>query len=204
MRTCTRIGRVRSRRLRPNPRTLISGLVLLTLGCNRGREDNASPERLLQSTDATAIYDAGVEHYQAEDYAAARRLWRRAADLGTREAASNLGYLLYYGFGGAPDSAEGGRFWQAAAAQGDAEAHRHLAQAIWNGDHRLGSEVNGYAHALAAHHLGRHTSQLDGNAVADDAEPLLQRYRQRLSSDERVAAERHAAAAGARRRPSEG
>ena len=174
------------------PGRCTGSFVLLALGCHSPSTSEAKLERLLTSTDAVAVYDAGVERYQVNDYAAARRLWRRAAELGGREAASNLGYLLYYGHGGSPDSVEAGRFWRAAAARGDAEAHRHLAQAIWDGDLRLGSEADGYAHALAAEHLARHTAQLEAEAVANDAAAVVGRFRGKLSSDERVAAEQQA------------
>jgi TPR repeat protein len=127
----------------PWPNVILALLLALGTGCraNAASQSRQGLDSLLHSTDAVAVYDAGVDRYRDKDYASARLLWRHAAGLGGREAASNMGFLLYYGLGGAPDSAEAGRFWRAAAKRGDPEAHRHLAQAIWDGDRRLGSEM---------------------------------------------------------------
>ena len=72
----------------------------------------------------------------------------------------------------------------------DAEAHRHMAQAIADGDRTAGSESEGFSHAVAAYVLGRTTSQLAGEEVSQDAGPLAEVLRPRLTPDEQVAAER--------------
>jgi TPR repeat protein len=117
-------------------------LLLVAIGCRRNeRQPTGSIAALLHSKDRVAVYDAGVDAYQRKEYGMARELWRHAAELGDHNAASNLGFLLYYGLGGVADSAKAVAYWRTAMAQGDAEAHRHVAQAIQDGDVRLGSEA---------------------------------------------------------------
>ena len=140
---------------------------------------------LLQSRDRVAVYDAGVEAYQRKEYGTARKLWQRAAELGDHNAASNLGFLLYYGLGGAADSVQGIAYWQQAMARGDAEAHRHVAQAIIDGDRSLGSEPEAYGHALAARALALRDSEIAGDGVARDADTLIARIGSRLSVKEK-------------------
>jgi hypothetical protein len=141
-------------------------------------------ELLLQSTDRVAIYDAGVRAFRTRNFVNARALWRRAADLGDHSAASNLGYLLYNGHGGPADSAEARTYWTRAIEQGDAEAHRHVADAILDGDRHLGDTVDAYAHALAARQLAQLPGELDGRGVAADANRLVARLQPLVSRAE--------------------
>ena len=167
-----------------------SALLLLLFAPSCWRNDDRSADStavLLHSTDRVAVYDAGVDAYRRKEYAAARELWQHAVELGDHNAASNLGFLLYHGWGGAPDSVRAIAYWQAAMAQGDAEAHRHVAQAIMDGDRRLGSESEAYAHALAARVLAPREPEVAGAEVAHDADELVNRIRSRLSVKERQA-----------------
>jgi TPR repeat protein len=163
-------------------------LILLTFGCQR--KDGAATDSvalLLHSRDRIAVYDAGVDAYRRKEYRTARELWQRALELGDHNAASNLGFLFYYGLGGAADSSRGIAYWQQAMAQGDAEAHRHVAQAIVDGDRRLGSTIEAYGHAVAARALALRASELDGKGVAQDAEILIANIGSGLSSVEKAA-----------------
>ena len=72
-------------------------------------------------------------------------------------------------------------------ALGDAEAHRHVAQAIVDGDARLGSETEAYGHALAARALALRGSEVAGEGVAEDADVLITRIGSRLSRNEKQA-----------------
>jgi TPR repeat protein len=146
--------------------------------------------RLLRSTDRVAVYDAGVKAYRAKTYPQARRLWQRAAQLGDHDAESNLGFLFYYGLCGAADSVAARAFWKQAMAQGIAEAHRHVAQAILDGDLRLGSIEDAYGHARAAEQLASRPGDLDGRAVARDADELAMRIKPRLSPQQLASGER--------------
>src|SRR5437763_5595580 len=135
-------------------RTLGIVLVVTGVACSSDRAAaDTKVAQLLRSSDRMAVYDAGVVAYRRKEYPAARRLWRHAAELGDHDAASNLGFLLYYGRGGEADSIAAIAFWRRAMAQGDAEAHRHVAQAILDGEKRLGGLQDAYGHALAAQRL---------------------------------------------------
>ena len=170
----------------------IQALLVLLFASACGRDDRPTAESVdavLHSRDRVAVYDAGVDAYRRKDYGVARELWQRALALGDHNAASNLGFLFYYGLGGAADSARGIAYWRAAMARGDAEAHRHVAQAIVDGDARLGSETEAYGHALAARALALRGPEIAGEGVAADAGVLITRIGSRLSGKAKQAAD---------------
>jgi TPR repeat protein len=171
-------------------RLLIIGGLAVAACAGDSAESTASKAALLSSGDTVAIYDAGVVAYRGQRFADAREFWHRAADLGDREAASNLGYLLYHGFGGPADSARARVLWRQAMVALDAEAHRHVAQAILDGDRASGTDDEGFSHAVAAFVLGTTSSQLAGHEVSRDAGPLVEALRPRLTPTEQVVAER--------------
>ena len=146
-------------------------------------------DSLLASTDSVAIYDAGVEAYRAKDYAAARRLWSRGIELNVPHTRSNLGYLLYYGLGGSADSTTATRLWREAMDEGDAEAHRHIAQAILDGNAKLGTLTDAYGHAIAARMLAARPDELAGDAIVREAEQLAAKIGEGLSAVDRARAE---------------
>lgn len=167
-------------------------LVCIVLAaCGRGGAQAADgTDALLLSSDRVAVYNAGVDAYRAKRYDVARRLWRRASDLGDRDAPSNLGFLFYHGLGGPPDSAVGRLFWREAMANGQDEAHRHVAQAILDGDTTLGTLADAYSHAVAARRLADGPEALKRSGVGRDAAELLAQLRGRLAPAEREAADR--------------
>jgi TPR repeat protein len=166
-------------------------LIAAVVACRRAESTPASDlGALLRSTDRVAVYDAGVAAYRAKDYAVARRLWERASELGDREAAANVGYLLYHGFGGPPDSAGALRRWREAMRAGDAEAHRHVADAALNGDARFGTVLDAYAHAVAADLLARRPGELGGESVAADARRIHAELDPKLTPAQRDSAAR--------------
>lgn len=166
---------------------LLASVACATTGTSFGEQQHAA---LLRSTDRVALYDAGVDAFRTQRHAAARALWRRAADLGHREAASNLGFLLYHGFGGPPDSASARALWNRAMKANTAEAHLHVARAILNGDRVLGTLAEGCSHAVAAGALSRTPDQLAGSAVALDATALVATCRGLLTPSELEAMQR--------------
>ena len=170
-----------------NTLALIWLLATLAISCAPAAD---SLDKLLQSDDRAAVYNAGVEAYRAERYAVARQLWQRAVDLGSHEAASNLGFLVYHGYGGPPDSLAGAAHWQQAMTRRNAEAHRHVAQAILDGDERLGTLAEAYSHAVAALALARGPRAVDSDGIDRDAQQLIDAIRPRLTSSEQAAADR--------------
>jgi len=84
---------------------LRASLILIQTGCASRRSPPVDSVAILTSTYRVAVYDAGVDAFRAKRYGLARRYWERAIELGDQDACSNLGYLLYYGFGGPPDLA---------------------------------------------------------------------------------------------------
>lgn len=150
---------------------------LATGACVGGHDRPSVLDTLLVSTDSVAVYDAGVEAYRAKRFEVARALWRRAADLHDHAAESNLGFLLYYGHGGPPDSALAAEYWRRAMQGRAAEAHRHVAQAILDGDLRFGQSIDAVSHAVAANAIARRDGQFAGEVVAREATQLLDRLR---------------------------
>lgn len=166
-------------------------MIVAGLACSSDRAGtDVKVAQLLLSSDRVAVYDAGVAAYRRKEYSTARRLWRRAAELGDHEAASNVGFLLYHGLGGEADSTAAIAFWRRAMAQGDAEAHRHVAQAIQDGDLRLGQVEEAYGHALAAERLASRPDEVAGAGVARDAEELANRLKAELSPEQLAEGER--------------
>ena len=147
-------------------------IALVGFGCGVPVNDSAVT-KALQSTDTVTVYNAGVEAYRAKQYEKARALWRHAADLGDHTAESNLGFLLYHGYGGPPDSGLATEYWRRAMIAQDAEAHRHVAEAILGGDVHLGTAVDAFSHALASSTIASHPGQLAGDQVGRDAKRLV-------------------------------
>ena len=69
----------------------------------------------------------------AQDYAAAVRWYRKAADQGYVRAQSNLGVMYDKGWGVAQDYGEALRWYRKAADQGNAEAQFNLGYMYWKG-----------------------------------------------------------------------
>lgn len=81
--------------------------------------------------------------------------------------------------------------WRVSRMRGlHSEAHLHAARAILDGDRALGSEADGFSHAVAANVLARTTPQLVGEAIARDASEVLESLRVGLTAQEQVEAER--------------
>ena len=91
--------------------------------------------------------------------------------------------------GGPPDSGAGRLLWREAMGKREAESHRHVAQAILDGDRELGTLAEAYAHAVAARALAREPGELNGAGVERDAGEVLRRLRGRLSAADRAHAD---------------
>ena len=81
-----------------------------------------------------SAYNLGVNAYQAKNYVVAREQWSKAIEAGDTSALNNLGYLLYFGLGGTPDSTRAVALWKRAATAGHSEAQWHLGYAYETGN----------------------------------------------------------------------
>lgn len=79
--------------------------------------------------DTQAAYAA----YRRGDYAAAMKLFRRAADEGNGEAANNIGAMYFSGQGVPYDDVEAAKWFRRAAELGDANAQRNLGNSYRGG-----------------------------------------------------------------------
>ena len=151
--------------------------------------------------DTAAEYNLAVEFFSGRDlprdYAKAAILWKKASDGGHIGAHNNLGYLKYYGRGIAQDYAKGIRLWRFAAERGWAESQVHLGQAYSDGRFLESDYIEAYAWAKAGkHYAPRMADTLDrqiAEAVANDADKVLEDMRKRLSAEAMKEAEAKAA-----------
>ena len=86
--------------------------------------------RIWGQDDAEAQNSLGGLYYKGhgvpQDYAEARKWYRKASQQGLPKAQYNLGGMYYNGYGVPQDYAEAGRWYSKAAKQGDAEAQFSL------------------------------------------------------------------------------
>ncbi len=139
--------------------------------------------------DTLTSYVRGVQAFRAKDFALARQCWKRSTELGSHFAEHNLGYLLYVGLGGPVDSLAGEELWRRSGDWGVGEAQFHIAQAIFDGNPRLGSAVEGYAHAITAKALSQTTDRYSGENIVREARELMASVEARLSTAERASAD---------------
>ena len=78
------------------------------------------------SPSAVELNNQGADAYEAEDYAKAVELFRKAADMGLAEAQNWLGLCYKYGVGVEKDIAKAAFWYEKAAAQGHDQALREL------------------------------------------------------------------------------
>ncbi|WP_082565392.1 tetratricopeptide repeat protein [Duganella sp. Root1480D1] len=97
------------------------------------------------TTSNESEYDQGVKSFRAKDYSEARAHWGVAAKKNVRAAYNNLGYLLYFGLGGASEPERAVSLWVIAAKNGDREAQWHLASAYEEGKGVTRDLVSAYA-----------------------------------------------------------
>lgn len=90
-------------------------------------------------------YNQGVISFREKDYSNARLHWTRATAENVRAAYNNLGYLLYFGLGGATEPEKAVSLWTIAARNGDREAQWHLALAFEEGKGVSRDLVTAYA-----------------------------------------------------------
>lgn len=152
--------------------------------------------------DMSAQYNLGVEYFHGrnldQDYAKSANLWRKATDAGHVPAANNLGYLMYYGRGVERDHAEGIKLWRYAAERGWAESQVHLGETYSDGRFLKSDLVEAYAWAKAGKHYAPRMSEvLTGPEIADEvaqsAEDVMIKAREKLNPQELIEAEKRAA-----------
>lgn len=138
-------------------------------------------------------YNLGVDAYRTKDYASARQHWAKAIEKDGQPAAkNNLGYLLYYGLGGATDQAQAVSLWTQAAHSGDRESQWHLGQAFEDGKALKKSVITAYAwYRCAAEYMqaGSDADDLE-EKIAQDAKKSLVKLLPKLSPAESDAAEK--------------
>jgi len=132
---------------------------------------------------AESPYNKGVDAYRLKDYASARAHWTTAAASGNASAENNLGYLLFYGLGGAEDSETAIQLWRKAAEGGHSESQWHLGEAYRLGKAVPQSNVEAYAwyrcavaSAEAATGEDRRVEQEIANDARKTLEKLLGRF----------------------------
>jgi hypothetical protein len=138
-------------------------------------------------------YNLGVGAYRIKDYASARQHWVKAVEETDETAAkNNLGYLLYYGLGGAADQAQAVFLWTQAAHSGDRESQWHLGQAFEDGQAVEQNVVKAYAwYRCAAEGFPSAPDGDDIDAkIVQDASKSLARLLPKLSPAEREAGEK--------------
>lgn len=81
-----------------------------------------------------SAYNKGVDAWRAKNFVEARKQWQRSlSEGGPDEAFNNLGYLLYYGHGGAADKPKAVELWRKGAVLAVSEAQVHLGRAYEDG-----------------------------------------------------------------------
>jgi TPR repeat protein len=142
---------------------------------------------------ATPPYDAyaaGTQAYREKNYTLARAQWERVLAGGAEDpsAENNLGYLLYYGLGGATDQARAIRLWYRASKAGHAEAQWHLGTAFESGSAVPQSKVEAMAWYRCAVANAERRSKLGNKAleetIAADARASLVKLSSKLTEDE--------------------
>lgn len=78
-------------------------------------------------------YVLGVEAFKKKNYSEAIAQWSKAAARGNADAMNNLGFLLFYGYGGDRNLEDAIRLWRTAAYAGHSEAQWHLGTAYESG-----------------------------------------------------------------------
>ncbi|WP_338768272.1 tetratricopeptide repeat protein [Massilia sp. METH4] len=160
----------------------VDGLALLMafmLSLASGREALAEP-----STE----YNQGVDAYRAQDYAAARTHWEKAALQDDIHAHNNLGFLLYRGWGGAKDATRAVGLWRKAAELGHSEAQWHLGDAFADGEGVARDPVAAYAWYRCAAAPRNERDETD-ELVADDARKSLAKLLDAINVEQLAAAE---------------
>ena len=136
-------------------------------------------------------YNLGVDAYRVKDYAAARLHWSKAVDEQELSAFNNLGYLLYYGLGGEPDTTRAVVLWLKAARDGHSEAQWHLGRAFEDGEGTKQSTIEAYAWyrcAVANSQAGAKDNDSEAQ-VAQDASKALTSILRKLPAEKLEAAE---------------
>ncbi|MFM9901692.1 MAG: tetratricopeptide repeat protein [Polaromonas sp.] len=139
-----------------------------------------------------SAYNLGVNAYQAKNYVVAREQWSKAIEAGDTSALNNLGYLLYFGLGGTPDSTRAVALWKRAATAGHSEAQWHLGYAYETGNGVQQSNTEAYAWYRCAIVSASQAHPDDKEAeaqISQDAAQSLGKLLERLPADQFAAAE---------------
>jgi hypothetical protein len=142
---------------------------------------------------AQTSYNKGVDAYRVKDYVSARTHWSEAAAQGDTSALNNLGYLLYFGLGGEPDSTRAISLWKQAAVAGHSEAQWHLGQAFEEGKGLPQNLVEAYAWYRCAVVNAESAVGADKDLqeqIAGDARKSLAKLLEKLTKEQFESAER--------------
>ena len=120
----------------------------------------------------------------AQDYAAAVKWYRKAAEQGNAAAQFSLGWMYAKGFGVAQDDTESGKWWRKAAEQGDANAQSNLGWMYQNGHGVVKDDAEAVKWFRKAAERGNATGQsnlgwmyANGFGVAQDYAEAVKWYR---------------------------
>lgn len=136
-------------------------------------------------------YNLGVRAFQRKDYADARIHWEKAVHDRVRAAHNNLGYLLYYGMGGAVDPKRATALWTVAARNGERESQWHLAVAYEEGKGVNTDLVAAYAwYRCAVANFADAPADEDDEVAATNARAAIARIIPKLSIEQLAAGEK--------------
>ena len=123
--------------------------------------------------DQTAQYNLAVEHWRGEcvpkDLSKSRILWRASLSPNSPSSYNNLGYLLYYGFGGPEDHEEAVSLWEQGVKYGSLESLIHLAHAYLDEVFLDYDASEALVLASAALECANRTSSQDHKEMAEEA-----------------------------------
>jgi hypothetical protein len=124
-------------------------------------------------------YNLGVDAYRSKDYTSARQHWTSAVGQGETAAMNNLGYLLFFGMGGAPDQARAVSLWTTAARDGQSESQWHLAVALERGEGAGRDLVEAYAwYRCALAGMSAAADDEDSEVMADARDGVIRTLEQ--------------------------
>ena len=161
-----------------HPKPFITFLVAVLVGC-------AAPSA------PRSEYNLGVDAYRTKDYVRARLHWSRAVEEQELSAFNNLGYLLYYGLGGEPDTTRAVSLWMKAAKDGHSEAQWHLGRAFEDGEGTKQSTIEAYAwyRCAVANSQARAKDDAPEAQIAQDASKALTNVLSKLPAERMESAE---------------
>lgn len=139
------------------------------------------------AANAESAYNKGVDAFRVKDFSTARQHWEVAIQSNDPNAQNNLGYLLYYGMGGAADPERAVELWRKAAFAAHSEAQWHLGQAYEDGTALSQNYSEAYSWYRCAAASAKATAGDDKEleqAIANDAHQSLEKLLSKLTKED--------------------